>query len=518
MKEPCSEEESFMTGEKKQTLKVKPGRNLILLVLITNLIMFAIFQITTATLILNVSDVTYQASKSMEHFASMDVDQAAQGTEESAGASSASEKDASADADTAEAAKSFLSELVSTAQETQQDLTALRKLSIRMEVGGSLLFTAVMILSIYLLYQLLIKKITNMAEELNEMIDDINVNHGDLTRRITVKTESQLHFIKDGINNFIEALQGVMSSVKTSSLKLTESTDTVNQKVAAANDNVTNTSAALEEVSASMQDVSSRTQGIAVKIEDVRSAASSMEEESAKGTEQSRRIKAEADAIKEEAGRKKAETGSRIEELSGVLEESVKNSAKVSQINDLTNDILDIASQTNLLALNASIEAARAGEAGRGFAVVATEISQLADNSRETAGKIQDISASVTTAVQTLSDNAMSVVGFINETVLADYDAYENTGDRYAQTAETMETILNQFARSAEQLNSIVSDMASSVEEITMAVSQSSEAIESSAQNSMQIVEEFADIGNAMEQNTSVSRELDESARRFEYV
>lgn len=76
-------------------------------------------------------------------------------------------------------------------------------------------------------------------------------------------------------------------------------------------------------------------------------------------------------------------------EMTELLQASMENSKKVTRINDLSNDILEISSQTNLLALNASIEAARAGEAGKGFAVVAEEIRILADNSRETANSIQ---------------------------------------------------------------------------------------------------------------------------------
>lgn len=62
---------------------------------------------------------------------------------------------------------------------------------------------------------------------------------------------------------------------------------------------------------------------------------------------------------------------------------------QIEEIKIALNDIDNIANQTNLLALNAAIEAARAGEQGRGFAVVAEEVRKLADESVNSAKKIQ---------------------------------------------------------------------------------------------------------------------------------
>lgn len=53
--------------------------------------------------------------------------------------------------------------------------------------------------------------------------------------------------------------------------------------------------------------------------------------------------------------------------------------------------ITSIAEETNLLSLNASIEAARAGEHGKGFAVVANQIQKLAEQSNESANRIEGI-------------------------------------------------------------------------------------------------------------------------------
>jgi len=64
---------------------------------------------------------------------------------------------------------------------------------------------------------------------------------------------------------------------------------------------------------------------------------------------------------------------------------------QAQQINSISNLVGDIANQTNMLALNASIEAVRAGEHGLGFNVVALEIRKLADETRESAQKINTL-------------------------------------------------------------------------------------------------------------------------------
>ena len=402
--------------------------------------------------------------------------------------------------------------------ESQKSMAAMRATALALGVGGIVVFLICLVASMLLSYQLIVYRISKIAGQLNQMIEDINSGHGDLTKRIRVKSKSELKFIRDGINGFIEALQNVMSSVKGGTVQLNDATDKVTQRIRKANENVTSTSAALQELSASMQEVTSSAEGISAKLEEVKAAAMVMHDMTEEGNEASLSIKGEADAIKEAAAHKKEETGTRMQQLTTVLEGSVQDAEKVSLINELTNDILEIADETNLLSLNASIEAARAGEAGRGFAVVASEISNLAENSRQTAGKIQNISTEVTAAVKNLSENAMQVVDFINTTVLADYDAFVETGSKYEFTSDIIAGLLNGFMSSADELNTIVANMSDSVEEIISAVEESSRAIETSAENSSEIVTEFTEIGEAMEENSEVAFRLDENTRRFELV
>ena len=364
-------------------------------------------------------------------------------------------------------------------------------------------------------YLLISRNITKISDEVKTIVNNIKAGKGDLTARVQNRPANDLMFMTDGYNAFIETLQNIMKEVKDGTIVLTESSDNMTMRVQKANENVTNTSAALEELAASMDTVAGTTENMNDRVSEVRGAADSIKEEADNGKITAENIQKEAIQIKEEASQKKENTGAKMQELSTVLEQSVKDSEQVKQINDLTNDILDIASQTNLLALNASIEAARAGEAGKGFAVVADEISALAANSRDTAGNIQEISNSVTAAVKKLSDNAMEVLNFINDVVLYDYDAFVETGDKYENTASVIESMLEDFVEKADNLNAIMGEMEESVAMITTSVEESSSAINMSAANSTEIVEEIQGIGDAMEKNNDVTGQLSASTERF---
>ncbi len=389
---------------------------------------------------------------------------------------------------------------------------------VRKAMVGFFIVLALVALGLLLSHFRNTRVIDSIRKELDSIISNINAGKGDLTVRINTKTETEVKAIKDGLNDFIETLQNIIRDVKEGTVVLKTSSEEMTAQIRKASDNVTNSSAALEELSASMDNVATTAAGINDRLADVKEAVDTINDAAKEGNETARSIKTEAAEIKSEAEEKKANTGAKMEELSSVLEQSVRDSEKVKQINDLTNDILDIASQTNLLALNASIEAARAGEAGKGFAVVADEISSLAANSRETANTIQEISKEVTAAVNTLSKNAQEVLEFINTTVLADYDAFVETGDKYENTSAVIDQMIEKFSERADHLREIMDEMVENVNSITQSVEQSTQAISMSATNSTEIVEEISEIDIAMGKNNDVTEQLNSSADKFEIV
>ena len=94
-----------------------------------------------------------------------------------------------------------------------------------------------------------------------------------------------------------------------------------------------------------------------------------------------------ADILKnlDESNQKSKETMDLIYKQTDITNSSAQN------IKSVASFITSIAEQTSLLALNASIEAARAGEAGKGFSVVALEIQKLAEQTNNSAKKIEEI-------------------------------------------------------------------------------------------------------------------------------
>ncbi|WP_027204437.1 methyl-accepting chemotaxis protein [Butyrivibrio fibrisolvens] len=397
-------------------------------------------------------------------------------------------------------------------------IDAMNKLLIRGKVTsyiGIFVIIAVIIVSFLLSYINVVKKIRSIRSEVNGIIDGIESGNGDLTARINTKTKSELSYITSGINNFIETLQLIMKDVKDGSVVLASSSAEVSSQLHMVDDNVTNTSAALEELSASMETVSGNVNSINDSVEDVKSAAQEIADEATEGTKTANAIKAEADELKEQVFKKKSEASEQVERLSETLRESVHESEKVGKINELTNVILDIAGQTNLLALNASIEAARAGEAGKGFAVVATEISSLAENSRNTAANIQEISGEVTNAVNDLAKNAQAMLDYINGQVISDYDEFVATGEKYEHTADIMEEMLGSFNNRAENLNGIMTEMVDSVQMISTSVLESSQAISQSATSSQEIVGGIRKISEAIDKNTEVTEQLNETTQKF---
>ena len=161
------------------------------------------------------------------------------------------------------------------------------------------------------------------------------------------------------------------------------------------------------------------------------------------------------------------------------------------KIQEAINLITDIAEETNLLSLNASIEAARAGEQGRGFAVVAGQIQKLAEQSNESARKIEEIVSSLLSD----SDKAVATMNEVRKIMGEQSEKVDKTSEMFRQLKAGVDqsvTSVNVIADStkeidktrvsvvdsAQSLTSIAQENAASTEQTSAAVSELSEIVQ----------------------------------------
>ena len=358
-----------------------------------------------------------------------------------------------------------------------------------------------------------VRPISKAEKDIKEIITDIDNRQGDLTKRVTIISNDEIAELSNGINTFMDKLSSILKTIVDNSDKMEVVVDDVLDSVRTSHDSVSDLSALTEELAATMQEVSNSTGIINSNVVAVREDVTKIAEKSANMDDYSKDMKSQAEALENDARNTMAETNERVKEIMEVLEQAINDSKSVDQVNNLTNDILEISGQTNLLALNASIEAARAGEAGKGFAVVADEIRQLADSSKTTANRIQEINEIVIGAVHNLSNSSKNMVDYMNESILPAFHKFVDGGVQYKDDATYVESIMAEFKQQTDNLKMEVDEITNSIGTITSAIEEGVKGVTGTAESTQMLVVDMEKISGRMDQNKEIASELkDETA------
>ncbi len=148
--------------------------------------------------------------------------------------------------------------------------------------------------------------------------------------------------------------------------------------------------------------------------------------------------------------------------VSGIAEQILRLSEKNSQISSIISLVSELANETNMLALNAAVEAARAGENGKGFEVVAVEIRKLADESKKSALKIQEIISEIKSA----TDSTVMVT----EEGVKQADESVKLGTRVLDSLSGINSSVNSVFGSIEKIALNIQQQSVSIEEIVFAM------------------------------------------------
>ena len=371
------------------------------------------------------------------------------------------------------------------------------------------------IVAIYCVMKYVIKPIIATNKDIRDIIDGIDNGEGDLTKRVRVISNDEIADLGNGINLFMDKLQEILKLIIENTNYMENVVAEVDGSVVKSNDSASDLSAMTEELSATMQDVGLSVNTINDNADDILKDVEIIATKSDNINQFSKEMKANAEKIESDARYNMIQTGEKVGNILDVLNKAIEDSKSVDQVNNLTNDILNISSQTNLLALNASIEAARAGEAGKGFAVVADEIRQLADSSRETANKIQSINSVVVTAVNNLSDNANNLVSYLQQTILPEFQTFVDGGVKYKDNASYIESAMDEFVEKTDVLKKNMDEIAHSINTITTVVDEGAAGVNNAAISTQDLVEDIVNISNKMIENKSIAQNLKNSTNIF---
>src|SRR5215469_16826656 len=291
----------------------------------------------------------------------------------------------------------------------------------------------------------------SLQRSITELLAVINqVARGELALRGKV-TNDALGNVTDSINYMLDNFTKVLERVRKAAMEVTAcsnnilvAADEMQAGATQQDQEITNTSSAVEELTVSMKQVSNNAEASAEAARRALDAAEQGNRAVRDTLEGMQRIRASVQA-----------TAKKIKSLGD-------RSLEISEIINVINDITE---QTNLLALNAAIEAARAGEAGRGFAVVADEVRKLAEHSRSAT---KDIAALIK-AIQAETNEAVVVM------------------EEGTREVEIGAGLADQAGKALEAISSVVRQSAELVQEISLASKQQVRGTEGVA-NAMQII------------------------------
>ena len=402
-----------------------------------------------------------------------------------------------------------------TASEARERLTSVYVSSLVSNGIVIIISVILIIVAIYCVMKYVIKPIIATNKDIRDIIDGIDNGEGDLTKRVRVISNDEIADLGNGINLFMDKLQEILKLIIENTNYMENVVAEVDGSVVKSNDSASDLSAMTEELSATMQDVGLSVNTINDNADNILKDVEIIATKSDDINQFSKEMKANAEKIESDARYNMVQTGEKVGNILDVLNKAIEDSKSVDQVNNLTNDILNISSQTNLLALNASIEAARAGEAGKGFAVVADEIRQLADSSRETANKIQSINSVVVAAVNNLSDNANNLVSYLQQTILPEFQTFVDGGVKYKENASYIENAMDEFVEKTDVLKKNMDEIAHSINTITTVVDDGAAGVNNAAISTQDLVEDMVNISNKMIENKSIAQNLKKSTNIF---
>ncbi|MCO1604020.1 methyl-accepting chemotaxis protein [Desulfosporosinus nitroreducens] len=376
-------------------------------------------------------------------------------------------------------------------------------------------FSIVAILLGIIISVLLVRSISKNIARIHSSLTKIA--SGDLTNTCEVTSNDEIKEIADGLNSTIQNIKNMIMNVQSEAKNIEVVVSSVSENVNALNSGLEDVSASTEELSAGMEETAASAEEMTATAQEIEKTVESLAKSAQSGALEVLKINNRASETKEmvNVAQKKAFDiflGTKDE-----LEIAIENSKIVNQISILSESIMQITAQTNLLALNAAIEAARAGEAGKGFSVVSEEIRKLAEQSKDTVIKIQDITVKVMSAVDGLTNSANRLLQFMSADVHDDYSTMLDVADRYNEDAKFVDDLVAEFSSASEEILASMKEVFLTIDGVSKAAYEGAGATTNIAQEATEITLKSNSILELTNSSKKSTEKLQEEISKFRF-
>lgn len=259
------------------------------------------------------------------------------------------------------------------------------------------------------------------------------VSAGDLTTEIPQRrTQDELTVLYDAFRAMVSNLRSIVNDIADSTRTTSQNAQSLSEAITQAAEQIEMMSDAVDHIAVGVEEQKVTSHQSLITADEMLNDFQRMHSQSMDMTEMSGQMERSVDHTKQTFSSlmkgmdELAESHNRSRDIMLLLEK------EASDIEVITQSVKNIAEETGLLALNASIEAARAGEEGSGFAVVAQQIRKLADESKESVHRINELISRVQQRIRETAQLSHEQHGLVvNEserTVSVDQTLHELTG------------------------------------------------------------------------------------------
>lgn len=344
------------------------------------------------------------------------------------------------------------------------------------------------------------------------------ISGGDMTSEIKDKDLNR----KDDFGILANAIHNMQISVGTLIKKVQEESSVMQDIVThitsnynELNSNIESVSATTEEIAAGMEETAASSEEISATAQEIEAAARNIATRAMDGTNQVVEIRQRANDTKDMANQSQIRASQVKKEIGDKLGNALEKAKVVEEINVLSKSIMDITTQTNLLALNAAIEAARAGEAGKGFSVVADEIRNLAEQSKGSVLKIQEVTEVVVGAVKNLADSSKDLLEYVSGEVTEDYNKLGDVAKSYSNDSNNVDEMITEFSATSEELLASVNNVLQAIHEVARASNEGAQGTTDIAEKNMEITNQSSNIMELIQKSKASSDMLYEETQKF---